>query len=795
MDNEELPDGRIVVDLGNDPAEVEPEITQSGEDVVVDFEPKEWMPGSSDRDDGFYRNLVGEISQQQLGKIASTVIENVDADATSREDWISRFERGMVLMGLIKDTGQEAYPGGSIAVHPMFAEAVIQYQARALEEFLPATGPAKGRIMGKTTPELEEQKDRVENFLNYQMMTEDKEYFWDTDKMLLAQALFGSQFRVLYYDRMKKRVLARRIPDHRFLVPYSATSLEDAPRFTRIIPKTHNDLKREMAAGTYYEVDIPEPQSDSGSSDTSVVVEEKTKETEGRTDPGLVVGDGLHSLYESYDSFTIELTNSSNDEGLGSPDFDLPYVVTVDKESEKVLSVRRNWVEGDEGYNKIIPVVHYPFVSGLGFYSYGYIHLLGSVTEATSGVLREIMDAGAFSALQGGFKSKDAKFDGDIRITPGEWADTDLTAEELAKAFYAPPYKEPSPALFSTLGAMVEAGRSLGSVTEARVGDANNTGPVGTTVALIEQGAKIHTAIHKRNHQAMQEELLLRFRFNGDYLPDSYPYKTEGDDQEVLREDFNESIDVLPVSDPNIVSSTQRIAIAQTTMELASAAPALYDMRAVHKRMHEAIKTANVNELMPDLDELAVRLDPVSENQLVMAGKPIRAFPDQNHQAHLIVHQQFMEMIAERSPQHAQVLAPIASAHLAEHFAYQYRQEAEQMLGVPMPPVNLVGDEEQEALPADIEMMLSSEQARAAQQVGRDQQKEEGDDGLDPAEKDAIAEQARKDYAFEKEQERLDKKTEREETRKDSETVGAMVRQLSNSEEDRPNDGSAKDGG
>ena len=787
MNGQEMPNGQVLVALGVDPMEPEPVFSQDGDDLVVDFDPQEFVPGAGNPDEGFYENLVDKISPQDLSKIASTVIQNVDADATSRADWVSRFERGMIMMGLVKDEGQEAYPGGSIAVHPLFAEAVVQYQARALEEFLPASGPAKARIMGKTTPELEEQKGRVEGFLNYQMMTEDREYFWDTDKMLLAQAMFGSQFRIMYYDRMKGRVLARHIPGHRFLVPYEATNLEDAPRFTRIIPISHNDLKRQMSSGAYVEIDLPEPQSASGSSDTSIVIEEKIKESEGRTDPGLVVGDGLHTLYESYLTIDIGLQEDA-------PDFDLPYVVTVDQDTEKVLSVRRNWVEDDEGYNKIIPVVHYPFVSGLGFYSYGYIHLLGSVVESASGVMREIIDAGAFSALQGGFKSKDAKFDGDAVITAGKWIDTDLTAEELSKAFYTPPYKPPSPALFSTLGALVEAGRSLGSVTEARVGDANNTGPVGTTVALIEQGAKIHTAIHKRNHQAMQEELILRFRFNGDYLPDTYPYKTEGDEQEIFREDFNDSIDVLPVSDPNVVSSTQRIAIAQTTMELAKSAPSLYDMRAVHKRMHQAIKTANIKELMPDLDELAVRLDPVSENQLVMVGKPIRAFIDQDHQAHLIVHQQFMEMISERSPQHANILAPVASAHLAEHLAYQYRIEAEQMLGIPMPDVSLVGDEEQEELPADVEAMLSSEQAQAAQQVeGEESEEDEG--GLSPEETESIADQARKDYAFGKEQDRLDQKVDREESRKDSQDVGGMIRQLSSNKSNRPSDGSTKDGG
>lgn len=771
--------GQVIdVDFDADDGQ-DPQVTRVGEGAVVDFDPAGSATPQPAPDQTFYSNLADRLSPADLSVLARDVITYVRADAESRAPWVSQFERGLILMGVMKDTQNIPFDGASTAIHPLFAEAVIQYQARALEELLPAQGPAKARVVGQVTPERTQQAERVEAYMNYQMMTEDRAYFLDSDRMLHMQGLYGSQFRKVYKDAVKKMVLSRHVPGHRFLMPYSAMSLDDAPRYTHIIPKTPNDLKREMAAGMYLRVAVSEPSALSAvGSETGEEVQVKIRQVEDRVDPGLVTEDGLHILLECYLYRQFEIAEAPEQ---NAPDFNLPYVVTVDLESEAVLSVRRNWLEKDRDYNKIISFVHYPFVSGPGAYSYGYVHLLGAATEAASGILRELMDAGSFAALQGGFKSKDAKLLGEARLIPGLYIDTGMTAEDLSKAFYTPPFREPPVALFNTLGLLVDATKSLGSVTDPRTGEANNTGPVGTTVALIEQGEKIHTAIHKRNHQAMAEELMLRFRLNGDTLPDEYPYDVEGESRTILRADFDRSIDVIPVSDPNIVSSTQRIAIAQTGLDLAAAAPALYDMRAVHRRLHEAIKTPNIDELMPDPQAKIGRLDPVSEGQLMLAGRPIRAFPDQNHAAHLIVHQQFMAMLAGISPEHAQVVMPMAMAHNGEHIAYQYRMQAEQMIGRSLPPVSLYptgAEDEPESLPPELDAEISAQAAAAANQALAEQSPSGGE--LSPEDEAAIAEQARADYAMERDQEREDRRLAADEARRDTQSASAVARQLDN---------------
>ena len=722
--------------------------TLPGGEIDVDFD-----PDTQDRpqveSEEHYANLADGLSETVLANIAQDVDEMVRADRESRAPWFKRLAKGMELLGVVEEVGVDPpFDGASTAVHPLIAEAIVQFQSRALAELFPATGPAKGVVMGETSKELEEQAKRVAGYMNYQLTVLDKTYYPESDKLLWSVAYAGSMFRKVYADPLAKRNVGRLIKAADFLVPYSATTLEDASRYTHIIPYSQHEMKKLQDAKFYKKAELGIPSSTHEADDSQELRDAQDK-AEGKQDSDIRDEDREHIVYE----MTTDYAVPSVEDGEV-----LPYVLSVERDSLRVLAIRRAWRQNDLDRRRRVQVVHYPFIRGDGFYGFGLLHLAAGLGRAATGVLRVILDNAAWAALQGGFKTKDAKLPSQVKMAPGKWIDTEMTAEELAKCFYTPPYKDVPVALFSILELLTQMGQRLVSTTEATVGDARNTGPVGTTVALIEQGSKVQTAVHKRLHFALGEELQIFAELNGENLPEEgYPYNVPGQSRQIMRTDFDERVDVLPVSDPNIFSQTQRIAIAQAQIQLAESAPDLYDRREVHLRMNEALRVPDVGRVMPDRKKLA-RCDPVTENALAMVGTPIKVFADQYHDAHIAVHMGQLELLAAQQSPNLPLVRQVMMPHIAEHEAQAMRVKMMQSVGMPLPPLNPDPEDDEEVvppLPPEVENQIAVKAAEVMQALTV--QLREAQAGAQQAaatpeqvEPDPAAEEARKDAAAQK---------------------------------------------
>lgn len=676
------------------------EIEVEDEDTVEEDE-------GADREEWF-SNLALEMTESDLGKISSELLDAFNEDQQSRSEWDKISAKGINLLGVTEEKDNGPFKGASRVIHPVIAEAQTQFQARAIAEMWPAGGPVKVDIVGKVTPEKTEQQQRVADFMNYQYTYTMKGAFEEVDLMLYRLPLDGSGFKKLYWDPLRDHLASIYVPSADLVVPYSARSLAAASRITHSIEIPPNDLKKLQRKGFYRDdVKLGEPvgERDDDKSETQDAIDSSEgRDGEGQ---GTTKYDKNHIVREMQVEY--DMPGFEDDDGI-----DLPYVVSIDRDSQKVLSIRRNWAEDDENAERLEHFVHYKFLPGLGFYGFGLLHTIGGLGKAASGILRALIDAGAFANLPAGYKAKDTDVKGGATtIGPGEWVDVGMTSDELKKAFFPLPYKEPSQTLFNLLGFLVEAAQRFAGTTEAMVGDADNRAPVGTTVALIEQGSKVFSAIHKRLHNAQGQEFRLAADLFYSNLGDE-PYPYDGGDEEriVMREDFDGRVDVVPVSDPNVFSSTQRIAQGQGALQLAQSAPQMYDMRAVHKRILGAMNVSNIEELMPDEEE-AIPLDPVSENADMMTGKAVKAFPYQDHQAHIIVLDGWFMAL----PKEGQgMLQGTYMAHRSEHMMWDYRLKMEQQMGVPLPPVGEDGN--REPLPPEVERQLSMMAARAMMQGG-----------------------------------------------------------------------------
>jgi hypothetical protein len=721
-------------------------------------------------------NLAETLSPKALNAIADQVVEWVEADQEAREDWKTRFEKGLEVIGVIEEGGEEGpFPGAAKVVHPLIMEAAIQFQSRSIKELFPPAGPVKTIVLGAKTSEREAQALRVEGHMNYQMTVEDRSYFWDVDQMLLWLPLVGSCFKKSYYDARIGQLRSRFIKGADVLVPYTAKSMEDAPRFTHVFELSQTELRRRQLTGEYVDTELPEP-----AEPIKEAGDDAIDEVDDRT-PNLAEGDAPHTLYECHCEYEIP---GESQEGLP-----LPFIITVEKDSRAVLAIRRNWKVDDERKSKRGWFTHYKFFPGLGFYGFGYIHAIGSLGKAATGALRALLDSGAFATMQGGFKSKDARIAGkDIVLEPGVYHDTEMTAEELQKAFYTPPFKEPSPALVQLFQLLVEAGQRFASMTDVITGDATNNAPVGTTLALIEQSSQPFSAIHKRLHVAAGEEFRLRAELNAEYLPPFYPYEVHGEDRGVYATDYDARVDVVPVSDPNIFSSTQRIAMAQGVLELANSAPQMYDTYEAHKRMLEAMRVPDIDTLLPDPNDIP-HADPVSEGAYLFVGKPVRAHVDEDHAAHLIIHQAQMQTVVN-SPL-AETVQAALMAHIAEHVALQYQIQMSQLLGLPLPQPDLsnkkregmdVAIANQIAMQAamGIQNMQAMQQAQMQQQVQAEQEGEAQAAQAENARADEgmQAEQQRKDAAFQADEERKNLALEAQITRDQIKAASDYLKQV-----------------
>ena len=636
-------------------------------DIDQDLTEKEEEAFSSNH----YSNLAEELDNQEVLSIGKSLIKSFEDDKSSRKDWEDQYSKGLKMLGVVVEDRQDPFPGASGVHHPLMSEAATQFQARAIGEMFPAGGPVKTQIIGKQSDKKLEQAQRVQDFMNYQVTNQITDYFNELDQLLYYLALAGSAFKKIYFDNSLDRICSKFVPADQFVISMENTDLETAERYTQVMKQTTNEIKRKQVEGFYRDVPVTQNQ---GGQNTDDVVEKTLQKLEGMT-PSMA--DKIHTILEIH----ADLDIGEDESGLA-----LPYIVTVDYESGQTLAIRRNWKEDDPLKKKRTYFIHYKYLPGLGFYGSGLIQSIGGLQHASTGALRALLDSAAFANLNGGFKAKGARIEGgDITVSPGEWVDVEAYGDDLRKSFIPLPFKEPSPTLLQLLGVLTESGRRFASIADAMVGDSAGSGPVGTTIAIIEQGSKVFSAIHKRLHQAQGREFQLIYELNGEYLDDEYPYDVIGEKKIIRRKDFDQAVNVVPVSDPNIFSQAQRIALAQTGLQLAQQAPNIIDTKEAYRRFLQSLNIPDYQDLIIE-DEETPRRDPVSENMALLNGKPIKVFEDQDHQAHIAVHQQFMmDPRFGGNPQAKEVLYPLMMAHLGQHMAYLYQQQMQAQVpeGIP----------------------------------------------------------------------------------------------------------------
>ena len=624
----------------------------------------------------FGENIAESLDEQELNLIASELTSLFEEDLESRDDWFQTFTKGLDLLGINGEDRSEPFVGASGVHHPILAEAVTQFQAQAYKELLPAGGPVDVEILGKTDDAKVSRGNRVKNFMNYQITCRMEEFDPEMDQLLFYLPLSGSAFKKIYYDPSLGRATARFIKAEDLVVPYYAVDLLTSPRITHVISMTENELRKMQLSGFYRDVDLGNPGANIGSNE----VEDKIDEIQGIS---RTVSEEEYTLLEVHVDLDIEGYEDTDKNGEPTG-LALPYIVTICKDMNKVLSIRANYDEEDPMRKKIEHFTHYKFLPGLGFYGFGLIHMMGGLTKSVTAILRQLIDAGTLSNLPAGFKSRGLNIQRhDDPLQPGEWRDVDAPGGRLTDSFMTLPYKEPSGTLANLLGALVTSGKQFASTIENPTGDGNSEAPVGTTVALLEKGQRIMSAIHKRLHYAQKTEFKILKRIFSEFLPEEYPYEVQGASSTVFKQDFDDSVDIIPVSDPNIFSTTQRITLAQTQLQLAQSAPELHDLREAYRKMYLALNVKNIEALLPEVEELPPR-DPISEQQAALTGNPIKAFDFQNHEAYIAAHSAFLQnpMVAQ-NPTALQVIG----ANIQERQAMLYRQQIQQALGQELPPV------------------------------------------------------------------------------------------------------------
>ena len=661
----------------------------------------------SDQQTEFNDNLAEFLDSSTLSEISSQVLTNFQNDLDSREDWYETFKDGLELLGIQNDPRSEPFEGASGVYHPLLAEAVTHFQAQAYKELLPANGPVDTKVMGASSDPKAMQANRVKDFMNYQLLYKMEEYDPEMDQMLFFLPLAGSAFKKCYFDPAIGRIVSRFIKAEDLVVPYSATDLHTSPRITHRMSMTENDLLKLQLSGFYVDTDMNTPMY-GGDNDS---VQSKIDEIDGVTRTG---DQHDFTLLECHTELDIEGFEHTDSEGEPTG-LALPYIVTVCKDTNDVLAIRRNYVETDPMRKKVEYFTHFKFLPGLGFYGFGLIHMIGGVTKSATAILRQLIDAGTLANLPAGFKARGLNIQrSDDPVQPGEWRDVDTPGGTIRDAFMPLPYKEPSPTLANLLGLLVESGQRFASVMEQNTGDGNSQAPVGTTVALLEKGQKVISSIHKRMHYAQRTEFKILKRLFGEYLPPEYPYQVQGAQQTVFAEDFNNSVDVIPVCDPNIFSTTQRIILAQTQLQMAQSAPQLHNMKEAFRKMYIALNIKDIDDiLIPDIPPAPK--DPVQENMDAAMGMPLKAFIQQNHDAHIQAHMAFMQ--SPQIQQNPQAMAAL-QAHIQEHIALKYRIQVEEMLaqqGIQLPQAGPDGQMPQ--LPPEAESQIAIAAAQATQQI------------------------------------------------------------------------------
>ena len=611
------------------PVEVTPE--EDG-GATIDFDPSAVNQTSPN---SHFDNLADILPEETLDPIGSKLRNDYRDYKSSRKDWERSYMNGLDLLGFKYDNRNDPFQGASGATHPVLAEAVTQFQAQAYKELLPADGPVRTQILGVTNPAKEQQSQRVKDFMNYQIMDQMKEYEPEFDQMLFHLPLAGSTFKKVYYDDLLGRAVSKFIPADDLVVPYTATSLDDAESVIHVIKISENDLRKQQINGFYSDIELSKP-TDVTDADK---VTEKERELEGVTKT--TKAENLYTLLECHVNLDLEGFEDVGEDGQPT-EIKLPYVVTIEEGSQKVLSIRRNFAPNDPLKNKIQYFVHFKFLPGLGFYGFGLIHMIGGLSRTATAALRQLLDAGTLSNLPAGFKQRGVRVKDDAQpIQPGEFKDVDTPGGNLKDAFVFLPYKEPSATLLQLMGIVVQAGQRFASIADMQVGDGNQGAAVGTTVALLERGSRVMSAIHKRLYVGLKSEFKLLSKVFATYLPPEYPYDVVGGQKNIKVADFDDRIDVLPVADPNIFSMSQRISLAQTGLQMAMSNPQIHNLYMAFRKMYEALGIKDIDRILPPPAPVQP-MDPSIEHINAMAGKPFQAFPGQDHRAHITAHLNFM---------------------------------------------------------------------------------------------------------------------------------------------------------
>ena len=648
------------VEASEEPVEVNP---QEDGSVEINFEPSkvniEGQPGHFD-------NLAELLPEDILDPIGSELVENYMDYKMSRKEWEQAYTNGLDLLGFKYENRTEPFQGASGATHPVLAEAVTQFQAGAYKELLPAEGPVRTQIIGRPDQQKEAQAQRVKDYMNYELMDKMEEYEPEFDQMLFHLPLAGSTFKKVYYDDLLGRAVSKFVPADDLVVPYSATSLEDAEAIIQTIKISENDLRKQQVSGFYSDIELQKPQDTLKDDVTS-----KERELEGTKKSGKQ--ETIYTLLECHVNLDLEGFEDKDDE-LNETGIKLPYIVTVDESSRQVLSIRRNYEPTDPKRNKIQYFVHFKFLPGLGFYGFGLIHMIGGLSRTATAALRQLLDAGTLSNLPAGFKQRGIRVrDEAAPLQPGEFRDVDAPGGNLRDAFMTLPYKEPSPTLLQLMGVVVSAGQRFAAIADMQVGEGNQQAAVGTTVALLERGSRVMSAIHKRLYSAMKSEFKLLAKVFKTYLPPVYPFDVVGGQREIKQQDFDDRVDILPVADPNIFSMAQRISMAQTELQLATSNPQIHNLYAAYRKMYEALGVKNIDQILPPPAPMQP-MDPSLEHINALGAKPFQAFRAQDHRAHVTAHLTFMSTNMVRN--NPAIMAALQK-NILEHISLMAQEQVE----------------------------------------------------------------------------------------------------------------------
>ena len=694
------------LDMEEDVLAAEPALEIEIEDpealrVSVDGEPIFEMEEVEVEDD-FNANLVEEMDEGELTELAGDLLGDFQSDVDSRKDWMQTYVDGLELLGMKIEERTEPWPGACGIVHPLLSEALVKFQSETIMETFPAMGPVKTQIIGKETQEKKEASIRVREDMNYQLTERMVEYRPEHERMLWGLGLAGNAFKKVYFDPSLDRQVSVFVPAEDIVVPYGASSLETAERVTHVMRKTANEMRKLQVAGFYADIELPDPQ------DTFDEVEKKIAEKMGFQ----ATADDRYKVLEMH--VDIDLPGYEDKDENGEPTgIALPYVVTIEKQTQTILAIRRNWHPEDETKQKRQHFVHYGYIPAFGFYCFGLIHLIGSFAKSGTSIIRQLVDAGTLSNLPGGFKTRGLRVKGDdTPIAPAEFRDVDVPSGSIKDNIMTLPYKEPSMVLAGLLDKIIDDGRRFAAIADLKVSDMSSQSPVGTTLAILERMLKVMSAVQARIHYSMKQEFKLLKGIIRDYTPPDYSYEPEEGTRSVKQSDYDQ-VDVIPVSDPNAATMSQKVVQYQAVLQLAQGAPQIYDLPMLHRQMLEVLGIKNAEKLVPTSEDQKPR-DPISENMAVMNGKPVKAFIYQDHEAHIKVH-----MMAMQDPKLAQLMGqnPMAQqmqaamlAHINEHIAFEYRKQMEEQMGVELPKAD-------EDMPEELELAISRLAARGAEKL------------------------------------------------------------------------------